>query len=169
MSMESLLRRFAAIPRLTAATETVATPATEQRLVPPGVATVATVSVTRPGRENDGAAHSGNAASDPDRYCWPHSDAWNGQETHLFLRRVDLFNKRGLAMDAAEDLGERLLLRDRDKDDRRCCLECSFFRSWRCTNSNCWESSSEYSGQFGLMLQRCPGFQPALSTEEEEP
>lgn len=50
-----------------------------------------------------------------------------------FARRVHLFTERGLSIEAAEALADRLALRDQDLDDRRLCLECSYLSaSGRC-------------------------------------
>lgn len=83
--------------------------------------------------------------------------------------RLALFNRRGLPEDAAERLADRLVLRDAEHDDRRCCIECSE----RTTDRKCSlaERESELpakdrtlrAGRFGLgvidtVLARCVGF-----------
>ena len=35
-----------------------------------------------------------DTALNPDRYCWPHSSAWNTCEIELFNRRAALFVRR---------------------------------------------------------------------------
>lgn len=109
---------------------------------------------------------------DADRACWLHSSAMNSQELGAFAARLAHFTDKGLHHDDAEALADRLVLRDRDGDDRRLCLECSHLqgaRRWRCGN---WERAGMapegLAPELVLMLQRCPGFAPAagLSTTE---
>ena len=106
-----------------------------------------------------------DAALDPDRYCWPHSSAWNTSEIALFNRRAALFVRRGADEAQAEKLADRLVTRDREDDDRRLCLECRHLQGatpWRCGN---WFMAgvAVRSGDAGLardmvmLLQRCPG------------
>jgi len=56
-----------------------------------------------------------------DRCCRP---TWSEPEIASFSARVLLFVRRGIDPTAAPDIGERLVLRDRDSDDRRLCAEC---------------------------------------------
>ena len=106
-----------------------------------------------------------DAALDPDRYCWPHSSAWNTSEIALFNRRAALFVRRGADEAQAEKLADRLVTRDREDDDRRLCLECRHLQGatpWRCGNW-CMAGVAVRSGDAGLardmvmLLQRCPG------------
>ena len=60
-----------------------------------------------------------------------HADAWDDAEIEAFTARTERFARLGRA--DGDDLAERLTLRDRDGDDRRCCLECSWLGdSGRC-------------------------------------
>ena len=54
-----------------------------------------------------------------------HAAAWDDAEISAFTTRVVFFLRRGIGADDADDLAERLTLRDRDGDDRRMCVECS--------------------------------------------
>jgi hypothetical protein len=63
--------------------------------------------------------------ADPDRWCWPHSAAMNGAELERFMQRAQQFTRLGLTTDDADAMADRLVLRDREGDDRRLCLECS--------------------------------------------
>lgn len=56
-----------------------------------------------------------------------HAGGWDSTEIEVFLLREDRFHRRGRA--DAEDLAERLVLRDRQRDDRRLCLECVELRA----------------------------------------
>ena len=106
-----------------------------------------------------------DTALNPDRYCGPHSSAWNTCEIELFNRRAALFVRRGADEAQAEKLADRLVTRDREDDDRRLCLECRHLQGatpWRCGN---WFMAgvAVRSGDAGLardmvmLLQRCPG------------
>jgi hypothetical protein len=106
---------------------------------------------------------------DPDRWCWPHSDAMNGAEIDAFTARVHRFTAKGLRPADAEQMADRLVIRDREQDARRVCLECghcSGSKSWRCGN---WKQAAigTRAADAGLahglvvMLQHCPGFREA--------
>ena len=131
------------------------------------VASVAPVAVaTIPGSN---AAPAGTidtvptTAPDPDRWCWPHSDAVTGAEIDRFTGRMTLFTAKGLTPNEAEVLADKLLIRDRDGDDRRVCLECSFLSGW---NGRRQCRGLQYAAMGGplasagqvAMLQRCNGF-----------
>jgi hypothetical protein len=100
---------------------------------------------------------------DPDRWCWPHSEAMTGREINTFSARTIVFNRRGMPSVNAEALAYKLVNRDRDGDDRRLCLECVHLSgqrgAWRC---NQWQQAG--MGAAGipaglvLMLQRCDSF-----------
>ena len=145
------------------ATVTVATVATVKPDSPPSVATVASVSVATAQKR---AAN--DPAADPDRWAWPHSAAMTGTEIDTFTARLVRFTNKGVGLDDAEALADKLVTRDRESDDRRVCLECSHLTghgagSWRCGN---WQAAavSIHSGNPGLAaeyvlkLQRCDGF-----------
>ena len=92
---------------------------------------------------------------DPDRWCWPHSDAMNGAELEQFAKRAQQFTRRGISPDAAEAMADRLVIRDREQDDRRTCLECAAYRPGR---------------DLAALLQRCPGFaSPIVITAVAKP
>ena len=105
---------------------------------------------------------------DPDRWCWPHSDALTGREIDTFTGRLALFTAKGLTPNDAEVLADKLMIRDRDGDDRRVCLECSHLRC-QAGHSHClglryagMGGSLVLSGQIA-MLQRCDGFNGAAA------
>lgn len=102
------------------------------------------------------------AAPDPDRCCWPHSDAMNGAELDRFSERVQQFARRGITTEAAEAMADRLVIRDREDDDRRTCLECHAFRPGRCGNHRrAGLQAPDVGRDLAMLLQRCPGFQPS--------
>jgi hypothetical protein len=105
---------------------------------------------------------------DPDRWCWPHSKAMNRAEIDLILARLRRFADKGLLASAGEALANKLLIRDRESDDRRVCLECSHLnghgtRSWHCGN---WQGAgvahqawdAQLAADLVVLLQRCSGF-----------
>lgn len=112
-------------------------------------------------------------AADPDRWAWPHSEAMTGAEIDTFTARLVRFTDRGLGLDDAEALADKLVTRDRESDDRRLCLECFHLsgqsgKAWDCRN---WQragvASSARDAQLSaaavFQLQRCDGFTPIQS------
>lgn len=100
------------------------------------------------------------AVTDPDRWCWPQSEAMNAAEIDRFNGRIALFADRGIHIEEAELLADGLVKRDRENDDRRMCLECSQLRGTRCS-----ASARAGAGIFVQALirlpQRCTGFDAA--------
>lgn len=164
MSLLAILR--AKKQNLLAATLTVATDATHEGIQAPTVARVAPVTVATPEKTPwvANASVSLAPATDPDRWCWPHSLAWNSKEIDTFTARLVRFTDKGLSLADAESEADRLVIRDRECDDRRLCLECSHLQGtdrWRCGN---WQAANvardRLSRVLVLMLQRCRGFMP---------
>jgi hypothetical protein len=111
---------------------------------------------------------------DPDRWCWPRSSAMNGLEIGTFETRLHKFTEKGLARKDGEVLADKLVLRDREQDDRRVCLECKHFgghgaASWRCGN---WQAAgialrsrdAQVPAALVVQLQRCDGFTDQLKS-----
>lgn len=105
-------------------------------------------------------------ARDPARHCWPNTNAMNTAEIDTFMARVHLFTERGASTTEAEGMADALVLRDREADDRRLCLECSHLRRsaglWRCGQ---WERAelavADVPGDVVNLLQRCSAFNEA--------
>jgi len=102
-------------------------------------------------------------ACDPDLHAWPHTVAMNTSEIAAFNGRSHIFTERGLAQQLAEELADALVTRDRQRDDRRLCLECSHLRggdrSWTCSNGHlAGLGTSHIPGEQVVQLQRCNGF-----------
>ena len=101
--------------------------------------------------------------ADPDRWCWPYSDAMNTGEIDVFTMRLARFTDKGLSLDDSEALADKLVLRDRESDDRRLCLECAYL-SGRAGAMRCAQWQRAGLGAAGapaglhLVLQRCDGF-----------
>lgn len=115
----------------------------------------------------DGGLSRQDAEALADSCCWPHSSAMNGAEIDTFTARLARFTDKGLSLDDAEALAEKLVIRDRDGDDRRVCLECAHLHhGGRCGN---WQAAgvairardAQLPGDFTAMLQRCDGFSGA--------
>lgn len=105
-------------------------------------------------------------AFDPDRHCWPNTNAMNTAEIDTFMARVHLLTVRGLNTTEAEGVADALVRRDRVADDRRLCLECSHLRRstglWRCAQWG-WAglAVADVPGDVVKLLQRCSAFNEA--------
>ena len=102
-------------------------------------------------------------ADDPDRHSWPHTTAMNSAEIDSFTARVHLFTRRGIDTTQAERLADSLVIRDRDGDDRRLCLECSHLGGGhKARTCNHWRSAGLAGAGVPAgwcdLLQRCDGF-----------
>lgn len=92
--------------------------------------------------------------------------AMNTAEIDLFSKRREVFLGKGLDEAAAEGLADKLVIRDRDGDDRRACLECSHLKGFsvlRCGNWKVAGIAATSDGafvhkDFSMLLQRCNGF-----------
>ena len=95
----------------------------------------------------------------------------NCAEINTFTARLARFTDKGLTLEDADALADKLVLRDRDLDDRRLCLECihlsgSERRGWDCRN---WQRAgvalrtrdAQLSAALVCQLQRCDGFKEA--------
>ena len=173
MSLADLMRK-GSLQRVAMATP--ATPATDRDQSARTVATVAGVAVANAPdckAANDAAAPAATVdtvptsagAPDPDRWCWPHSDAMTTAEIDRFADRLAQFSAKGLTLADADALADTLTRRDRDGDDRRACLECAHLSGWA-GRRQC--RGLPHAGMGGPMaaagqvavLQRCNGFAP---------
>ena len=90
-----------------------------------------------------------------------HAPQWDDAEISTFTTRVLKFVARGIDPTDADDLAERLTLRDRDQDDRRMCVECVHLKA----NGRC---AAAHAGRLlgvdrrfepvPTQLWRCEGF-----------
>lgn len=107
------------------------------------------------------------ATPDPDRCCRPHSAAMNRQEIDTFTARLARFTDKGMGLHAAERLADMLVIRDRESDDRRVCLECGHLQGvgrWRCGNWVAADVARDgLAPEWVPMLQRCWGFRSAMN------
>ena len=111
--------------------------------------------------------------TDPDLWCWPHSSAMNTLEIDTFIVRLEQLTRKGVSLPNAELLAERLVLRDRNEDDRQLCLECQYLQGdvgrWRCSNAHAARMAVGIANAplpVGMtqQLQRCPGFRADQSS-----
>jgi hypothetical protein len=87
--------------------------------------------------------------------------AWTDADIARFLDRRTRLMRWGWAESDAENLAERLVTRDRERDDRVSCAECAHYRPGDCGNHRRAVLHSPDLGRDLLAtLQRCPGFQP---------
>ena len=114
---------------------------------------------------NDGAITDSAPTTDPDRCCWPASPAMNSGEIDAFTARLARFTGKGVNYDDVERLADGLVIRDREGDDRRLCLECTHLQGygrWHCGNWQAAEVAQQgLARDLVLMLQRCGGFKTA--------
>lgn len=90
-----------------------------------------------------------------------HADPWDDGAIARFQARAGLIRRHGFAAQDAEDLAERLHLRDVHADYRHLCLECSHYRPGRCGNHKAADLLSPAVGNdLASMFQDCPGFVP---------
>lgn len=91
----------------------------------------------------------------------------NERELSRMAFRIGLAQRRGLSEAEAERLADRLLARDRDRDDRRMCVECSHLqaRAQRDGTDGCFAAEQGWLGPVGrffsplrTVLQRCTQF-----------
>lgn len=119
---------------------------------------------TPPFRVSETAAVPGPAH---DRWCWPFSSAMNGPELGRFTARLARFTDNGLPLADAEALAEKLVIRDREGDDRRLCLECANLCSRRCS---AWRRAAVGGPALPTALlalpQRCAAFDAGRAKED---
>ena len=125
--------------------------------------------VEKTGRD---ALAANDPAPDPDRWSWPHSTAMNTAEVETFTARLARFTDHGVILSDAECLADRMVIRDREKDDRAMCLECAHLqRGWRCGN---WQRAGVAIRALDAFipvtlvrqLQRCNGFNHSIQIQE---
>ena len=85
--------------------------------------------------------------------------AWTDADIAAFLdRRARLMRWRWSETDA-EKLAERLVMRDREADERVSCTDCRHYRPSRCGNHRlAGLHGPEVGRDLAALLQRCPGF-----------
>lgn len=92
----------------------------------------------------------------------------SASENGMLAARLALFTGRGMSMEDAEARAVRMESRDRERDDRRLCLECLHLSGgaggWRCSQ---WRkrqcNGPDIPGDLvTVVLHRCAGFKDRL-------
>ena len=88
-----------------------------------------------------------------------HAEAWDDAAIARFQTRVLRLVRLGFNSDDADDLVERLHLRDVGGEDRTLCVECSHYRPGRCGNHrDAGLRTAELARDMAATMQRCTGF-----------
>lgn len=88
-----------------------------------------------------------------------HAVPWDDAAIERFTLRVGTFVLAGFEAEDAEDLAERLHLRDVEADGRRSCFECHHLRALRCGNVLAAGLGMPLVGRVeAARLKRCQGF-----------
>jgi hypothetical protein len=88
-----------------------------------------------------------------------HTVPWDDAQIARFTHRVVLFMRRGINATDADDLAERLHLRDLQGDAQVMCIECQHLKGAACGNWRAAALSSDAIGpDLAVLPQRCPGF-----------
>lgn len=117
-----------------------------------------------------GSAYSQNSIGEADPTIVADADPANDPATpitDLFTARIALFTDRGLNMDDASALADRMAHRDDEHDDRRICLECKHLSGdvvhRRCSQwRKLWIGDASTPADLVDVLQRCAGFNHRL-------
>ena len=91
-----------------------------------------------------------------------HAEPWDDAAIARFVARVALLMRRGFSVADADDLSERLHLRDVLDDGRALCAECRHLAgragAWRCGNHRAAGIGPDLPADLVTTMQRCPGF-----------
>ncbi len=88
-----------------------------------------------------------------------HADPWDDGAIARFQARAALIGQRGFCEQDAEDLAERLHLRDVHADHRHMCLECRRYTPGQCGDRReAGLESSDLSVELVVAMQHCQGF-----------
>ena len=95
-----------------------------------------------------------------------HAEPWDDTACARFVARVALFMRRGINATDADDIAERLHVRDVQGDERRLCIECAHLAGrtlsgWRCGDARAAGVASVLPAELVTMAQRCAGFRTA--------
>jgi hypothetical protein len=87
-----------------------------------------------------------------------HAEPWDDADCGRFVARVSLFLRRGINATDADDLAERLHLRDLRGDDHAICLECAHLAGLRCGNADAAGPRPDLPAEKVMKLWNCPVF-----------
>lgn len=97
-----------------------------------------------------------------------------GPEIATFTARLARFTDMGLDLEAGERLAGKLVIRDREQDDRRQCLECLHLHgdgrcgNWRRAGGPIRAHDAQLPKDFVNLMQRCDGFTDAVQIQHHE-
>lgn len=92
-----------------------------------------------------------------------HAEPWNDGAIARFQARTRHIRRLGFAAQDADDLAERLHLRDVHADYRHLCVECRHYRPHRCGNHRTAAlTAADVGRDLATMFQHCPGFSEVL-------
>lgn len=98
-----------------------------------------------------------------------HAEPWGDAACARFVARVCVFLRRRVNTTDADDLAERLHLRDLQGDERGLCVECRHLAgqagAWRCGNGGAVDAGRDLPAVLVTQLQRCAGFAEAVARE----
>lgn len=101
-----------------------------------------------------------------DRFCWPSSTAMNSDEIGTFLSRKKRLMHLGIDPGQTDEVVAKMQMRDRDLDDRICCLECVYLTGLSLRRCNNWQRAgvpqNAIPSDWVLAFQRCNGFRSYL-------
>jgi hypothetical protein len=87
--------------------------------------------------------------------------AWTDADLSAYRDRRARLLRWGWAELEAVRLAKRLVMRDREHDERVSCADCEHYRRGRCGNHRrAGLNTADVGRDWVAMLQRCPGFQP---------
>jgi hypothetical protein len=92
-----------------------------------------------------------------------HAEAWDDAAIARFQARAGHILRHGFSEQDADDLAQRLHLRDVQQDDRVVCLECYRHQPGRCdAHRQAGRMKLDLGHDLAGTLQRCPGFAPNI-------
>ena len=95
----------------------------------------------------------------------PGAPAWSAQDIERFLARRARLVRWGWAAADADDVAERLHMRDATGDTRVGCVECRHYERGHCARHRAALLASNVIGRdLAVLLQRCPAHAPAFNS-----
>jgi hypothetical protein len=116
------------------------------------------------GAANRQGPETANDLPDPDRWCWPNSNAMTGAELAVMSVRIERYSRRGIEEAQAERLADLMKDCDRQTCDLQLCMDCTQLvgnRPWQCLSHRTSGVARDLPGEFVCTPQRCPVFKAA--------
>jgi hypothetical protein len=97
-----------------------------------------------------------------------HAQPWTEAQVRLYSSRAARCRSLGFTAADADDVAERLHLRDATGDDRRACVECRHYKLGHCTRHRAaLLTSNEVGHDLAALPQRCPAHAAASKSSNE--